>query len=475
MNKRKSPRSTISQTASRSIASRSAALAGVSFALVGIVLTGVYFWPDFSEPLSDENKKAGNSNPLSDRSSGEPTRSQVPLPSIVLPTEPIAFETKEEQERLLACLDIGLRDFPNDAQLLHAAALTYGELLQTEKAISYFDRALVVDPRNLDVIVRRGDLLRQVGRDDDVCRDLRKAYDDGMDALPLLTALGNAYTQVGQPEDAQEILEKGLTRFPKDGALRLSLAQAQLQLEKFDAAEENARAAISLGNTDRATYLVLSTALLRRGASEEAQTIRSKMAPTSTPEKQTDEKYHDSFRGFASHTYEMIAGVYASHNRSQNASEALTRSLELDPKSIVGTTMLADLCRRNGRLKDCVLVQERLIQLQPDNPFNYTNLASLLVATGDVVSAERVLRNGARVDSIGFVNMQLARFLLATDRSQEAAKFAKQAVDKQGNVDAYLLWISALKANGDMASAMAAYKQAIKIAPNDPQLTQFKF
>ena len=155
MNKRKSPRSTISQTASRSSASRSAALAGVSFALVAIVLTGVYFWPDFGEPVSDENNKAGNSNPLSDRSSGEPTRSPVPLLSIVLPTEPIAFETKEEQERLLACLDIGLREFPNDAQLLHAAALTYGELLQTEKAISYFDRALVVDPRNLDVIVRR--------------------------------------------------------------------------------------------------------------------------------------------------------------------------------------------------------------------------------------------------------------------------------------------------------------------------------
>lgn len=475
MNKQKSPKRTNSENASRSSASRFAVLAGSSFAFATILLFGVYFWPDFSTPLSDENNKAGASNPLGDRLSGEPAESHFALQPIVLPTEPIAFETKEEQARLLACLDIGLRDFPDDAQLLHAAALTYGELLQTEKAISYFDRALVVDPRNLDVIVRRTELLQQMGRGDDACRDLRKAFDAGIDALPLLRALGNAYTQVGQPEDAQEILEKGLTRFPKDGALLLGLAQAQLQLEKFDAAEKNSRAAIDLGNTGRATYLVLSTALLRRGEREEAQIIRSKMAPTSTPEKQTDEKYHDSFRGFASHTYEMIAGVYAGHNRLQDAREQIKRSLELEPKSIVGTTLLADLYRRNGRLKDCVLVQERLVQLQPENPVNYTNLASLLVATGDVVNAERALRNGARIDTTGFVNMQLARFLLATDRSQEAAKFAKQAVDKQGNVDTYLLWITALKANGDLESAMAAYKQAIKIAPNDPLLTQFKF
>ncbi len=400
----------------------------------------------------------------------EPSRTAGHESSIALPTEPREIQTEAEQQQLLADVERALEKFPDDATVFYIAGLTYAELLQTDKAITMFGRSLEIDSSRPEVLAQYSDVLLQVGQQQEAVSVLQQAVDGGVETVAILTALGDAYSQLGEVEQAAEILGRAVERFPDQPAAWLRLAQAQVQLGRFEKAEKNARTVIALGQDDRAAYLVLSTALIRLGRREEALKIRGQMPKIEPQVVPDDEKYQRSFRGFASNTYSMLASAYSAHNSLSQAEQWLLRSIELEPASAKSLISLADLYRKEGRFKDSIQVHKRLIEIQPTNLLNYTNLASLAVSVGDVPLAESSLRQAVKADQTGNADLQLARFLIGVGNLDDAAAHAQIAVERLETVDAYLVWISTLRAQGNMALAFDALLKAREIAPDDPRL-----
>ncbi len=386
-----------------------------------------------------------------------------------LPVEPLMIDTEPQQKQLLADVEDAVTRFPQGADVLHLAGLTYGELLQTERAAELFRQSLEVAPRNRDVLVAYSDMLTQIGTHEEAISALEQGIKAGIDDATIRASLGNAYIQVGEAEKGAEVLRRGIELDPQHAPLRLALAQAQVQLEQFAEAEENARLALNLGEKSRATYVVLTSALVRLGKREEATALRQEM-PTLEPNTIDDPRYQDSFREFASHTYGLLALAFQSRGLMVESEQWWLRSLEYFPNSPKSLAALADICHRSGRLADALQIYQRLLQADPQNLVNYSNCASIALQLGNTPLAEDALRQATAVDKSGYADLYLARFQFELGKFPEAAQNAATAAERSADVEAYLVLIAAQQALGKPALAFEALRKARGVAPNDPRL-----
>lgn len=391
-----------------------------------------------------------------------------------LPVQPIAIATDQEQAKLLSTIETSLEAQPYNSVLHHIAAITYAELLQTEKAIERFESALALDADNIDAITSYSDLLLQLGRQPEAIEILESALSRGLSRERLLLALGEAHHQQGEIEAAVEAWQQAVEIEPDQALAHQKLSQARLQLGELEAAEKHARRAIELGLADRATYLALSTSLLRQGRRGEAMDIRRVMPPFEQPGSADDDRYQESFRNFASHTYTMLAGSCLNGGLWDQAEQYLMRSLELNPSNTGSLHALADLQKRRGRHDQALEVYERLVKEEPLNPVNLMNLANLATAEGNLDVAEDALRKASQVDPSGNAGLYFAQFLLETGKVSEAEQYARRAAEQLQVVDAYLLWIMTLQADGRTAEAFHALKSARDTFPSDPRLQNLR-
>jgi tetratricopeptide (TPR) repeat protein len=181
--------------------------------------------------------------------------------------------------------------------------------------------------------------------------------------------------------------------------------------------------------------------------------------------------YSGSIRGLAAYSFTMAAIVYQRNDDLASAEKWFLRALSLDPNRLECYMGLASLYREERRLPDAIAIHQRMVELQPDNIVNYTNLASVAMQAGDETLAEKTLQQASQRDEAnGTPCWLLARLYLATGRNAEALEFAMQAANRMKNVDAYLILMSAYQANGDPAGAANALEKARQVAPNDPRL-----
>ena len=431
-------------------------------------------------PLPEDSSRLGS--PTEPRDSGISATAKlqaiVPRESarLTLPTDPVYTNSREEKKQLLGDVEKAVEAYPRDPSILHIAGLTLSELQQTEKAIDFLKKAIVLDAKNSQAVVALAEILMQVGKQEDASTVLEHSISQGLLTEPLLSTLGEAYSQSGRMEDAAKTLERAVATTssrsePSKAPLRL--AQALTQLGRFEEAEKYARDSFSQRPSDLAAYAALSNVLMRQNKREEALEFRKQMPKPEPSLIVDDQKYELSFRGFASHNYAQLGSAYAAHGSLSGAEQFFMRSLELTPDSASTALLLADLLRRQGRTQDAITTYKRLVVIQPDNLMNYHNLASLAVSVSDLPLAENALRMAINVDTSGMANMQLARFLLGTGNVGNVVSHAQIAVDRLGTIDTYLVLIDALRAIGDRASAFKAYLKAKEIAPNDPRLASF--
>lgn len=437
------------------------------------VLLGVYlFLPQVESPSSRVLVRDGS--PAAEPTVSEPLSSPASSPAFSLPEALVDIDTESEQQRLLKEVEDAVQAYPTDAKIHYIAALTYKELLQTERANDRFKRSLELEGDNADALVAYTDMLiRLEGKHEQAVALLSPAVDRGVKTDSMLVTLGEAYSELGELEKAVHYLEQALALGSQDPQTHVYLSQNLIQLERFAEAEQQARTALAREPSSRAAYIALSTALIRQDKKAEALEIRAQIPKVESQVMPDDQKYKQSFRDFAANSYSMLGAAYISHADLKSAERSLVHSLKLTPTSVAAATLLAELLRRENRIRDSMIVYQRLTEIQPSNPVNFHNLASLALTHGDVQLVEQTLRRGAEADPSGNGDLQLAKFLLALNNAHESARYAQRAVDRLANVDAYLVLIAAHRARGDKAAAFSAYRKAKDVAPGDPRLTEF--
>ncbi len=373
-------------------------------------------------------------------------------------------------------------EFSSVSDALHVAAMTYAELKQTQNAEKVWRACIELKPAEVGPYVGLAANLIQRGQQDEaikILNDIRKSKTSG----ELYCELAKALMDEGELVSAEEVLREGLAAYPSDSSLWLQQGLMESQLNRLDSAEPALRKAIELGDGSRATANAFLSVLLRRGKTDEAKKVREAISrvppeprePAGSGSAENDtfqSNYMSTLRTLAVRLFRMAASVALNQKQTALAEEWLLRCVAIRPDALETYMDLSSLYRRENRIEDALEVQERLLQLQPQNVLNYINLASVAFQLGRYDQAEKVLVEATQVcPDEPFPFGELARIQLAKRNFSAVRQWASKAIKLEPqNVEWFLMSAIAAEALGDAENYNGLLQEARRIAPNDPRL-----
>ncbi|MCY1001012.1 protein kinase [Myxococcus sp. MISCRS1] len=157
-------------------------------------------------------------------------------------------------------------------------------------------------------------------------------------------------------------------------------------------------------------------------------------------------------------------------NRGKRAERALDEALALAPKDLRPALMLADLRERQGDLPGAVAALAKAYVLKPGSPKVAPRFGRMLSQSGRLDEAASVLSAWTRErdDAVSLAELGFVRF--RQERVDEAAALLRRALRKDGRLAVAHYYLGAvLFRQGDSAGAERAYREADKLAPEDPR------
>lgn len=128
---------------------------------------------------------------------------------------------------------------------------------QPEGAVEAYEHALAIDPRRVDVSLRLGQLLLDLGRNEDALRVIRSAAALSQDRPELHVMMAEAYERMGETAKAQHAFaiaaaafHKAVAAHPDDAPLRIRYAHALAVQHEDDLAKSEYLDAIGLAAGD---------------------------------------------------------------------------------------------------------------------------------------------------------------------------------------------------------------------------------
>lgn len=142
-----------------------------------------------------------------------------------------------------------------------------------------------------------------------------------------------------------------------------------------------------------------------------------------------------------------------------------------DPDQFDALNLSGALALQTGEAGRAVERLERAVAIQPDVADAWCHLGLARQAGGDPAGAVAPLERALSLDaSLVQARLGLARALLDAGRRQEAMVHAARAAkDAPDHVGAWRVLAEACEARDDHAASANAYRQAIKLAPDDPE------
>jgi predicted TPR repeat methyltransferase len=150
------------------------------------------------------------------------------------------------------------------------------------------------------------------------------------------------------------------------------------------------------------------------------------------------------------------------------AEQAYRRALELMPNLVDAKNNLGLVLKRLDRLEEAERTYREAIAQAPEHPSAYNNLGHLLAETGRLDEAVAFLEQAVSLNpkfKEAFHN--LGNALSARHRPEEAAAAYRRAVEL--GADAYLGLATALREQGLVVEAIAAYRKVIAIDAYQPR------
>jgi serine/threonine protein kinase/Tfp pilus assembly protein PilF len=250
---------------------------------------------------------------------------------------------------------------------------------------------------------------------------VRPGYQDYLSAND---ALGR-YDKPGNTEKAIGLYEAALKQEPNDALAEAGLARAYWR--KYEDTNEGKWA-------DAAT-----------DASAKAMTMNANLAPV-----------------------QMTAGlIHAAQGKFDVGMEELQKAIELDPRSADAHGTLANAYRKQGRTEDAKKEFQQAMDLDDENWRWPYLMGAMQIDTGDFKGAEESLKaalektpeNARVLYNLGLVYLKEARLDEARDALQKSVKLDSRADPVMALGEVYVR-------QGDYPNAIATYKRAVKMTPD---------
>ena len=194
-----------------------------------------------------------------------------------------ATTTKDNNDRVRALFEQALKIDPTEADALAGEALTYAidyarewtnpETNYDAKILGQADRAIALDPRQRDRVLCESHYLQYTGRWNERASVARCGTRDQSKFRQLYASRTIAENNLGRFEQAKSDAQQAMRLSPRDpqmGWWHVVLGDAELGLGHFDAAIEEYRMDLDVGNhTD--PYIDIAAAYALEGKMDEAK------------------------------------------------------------------------------------------------------------------------------------------------------------------------------------------------------------
>ena len=167
--------------------------------------------------------------------------------------------------------------------------------------------------------------------------------------------------------------------------------------------------------------------------------------------------------------------MYRGAGKLYKAQELLKQAAALDPENVSCLLELASLYQENSRPLNALQIYKRISEIEPENAicqFQIGILSLQLKLFDDAEIAFRKVITLAPKQSAGY--RELAGLYLKTGKKfPQARQLAEKAVALEATAANYFVLSWACDKNGDTVNALSAIKQAVKLAPGNPQYLRF--
>ena len=325
-----------------------------------------------------------------------------------------------------------LRQQPDSFAAHNALGLALQDSGDSEAAASEFKRALHVNPSFALAHYDLAQLLRSQKGYKAAAYHLKQ----GLAASPspelaskMKTALGVVYAQLGQYGESIPLFQEAVAADPESADVHSDLATAYAHRENYIEAVKEYKQVLRLDPKRIDVQLLLAKALLNQSSVEECLPYLRDYVGQRPNDSEGLEILGDALKESSSHLSEAL--------------DVLQRATQLNPSSYKAHYDLGVVLGRSGRLPDAIRALQTAMRLKPDGSEARYQLAQML----------------AKAKRPPDANEQFAMFERLKNETQQRTK--AQFLGTRAND---------LLREGRDQDAVAAYRQALAITPDDPKL-----
>ncbi|MGH9559358.1 MAG: tetratricopeptide repeat protein [Bryobacteraceae bacterium] len=356
-----------------------------------------------------------------------------------------------------------VQDDPKDAQSYLRMSQIYLELHDDANARAMSDKALAIDPDNIEIRYNQVGILEAEGKIPDAVQRLKDILDNTYRRnynanerqlrVSLLEKLGNLYRATDQADLAVDAYRQ-IADLDPDLASKVSpeIVETYLQGKQYGKAEQEADSAVQKWPSDRATHIMHATVLAEMGKIDPAAAEIKKLLSGKSDRD----------------TYVQLAQIYDKGRKFEDENKALNQAEKLSNTK----EDKEDVWFRRGamyeRMKKLELSEaefRKILQVDPDNAGTLNYLGFMLADRNirlpealDMIrkAVQSDPNNGAYLDSLGWVYYRMGRLPEAEENIRKALQFMPHDAtvhDHMGDVlmreskvrDAVAQWEASLK------------------------------
>ena len=439
--------------------------------LVGFLLLRHFFPTDADiakkDPFSNQSEEPWLSG-------AEEARGEEPH----IPIAALKAEQAELGRRLM-------HEFPNSEVPMVLMGHVYEGHGNNDKAIEFWHKALVMNPRRADVCNSIATTEMGRGRYEEAITFWRKAIEIAPSAPKLRSDIALALMVLGRQEEAIGELERELEINAQSGLGHFLLGKACLQQKEYDKAKGHFESALKLQPNDAGAYYGLITACRRLGqqteAAEHAAVFKKLKAEEHEAEKAFDKTYDDTLmtRRRLAEIFIRAGEIYLAAGQIEKAEGLLIRAMKCSPGNTAHMLKLASLYKTTDRLAEALALYKELAAIEPANAECNSNIRTLSVKVKRIADAEAAFsKSAASAPLSSSAYRTLARFYLEERMNLPRARvLAEKAVMLDPTGPNYIVLGWACDSQGDRKGALTATQRAAELEPfnKDYQRTYERF
>ncbi|MDQ8187871.1 tetratricopeptide repeat protein [Pelagicoccus sp. SDUM812002] len=323
-----------------------------------------------------------------------------------------------------------------------------------EEAMDAFAQAAQAAPPRSGIRVRYVQYLQQSQGDEAAKTELEEILNSAPDYLPALSLAAELAAKTGNIDESRKFTERALRLDPIDQtALRIK-GTLLIMEKKVDEAITHLEKALEYYPDDAKTNYQIALAYLAKGASSKAKSSLFRVV----------ERQPGHFEATA-----LLCTILVQEQDLSGAIVTMEDFLKVNPNSLQGYLLLADVYTRKGENEAALAIYKKLEEAQPNNP-QLDYLSGLSHLRGQNRSDARSAFESVLSDNpLHFQSVEQLTALDVGERNYEAAldRIDQTIAASPGTSVLHTLRAQILQSKGDTEAALKALDTSIKLDGNN--------